>query len=156
MAVEPPNQTEREQRLDEVLGDYLEAVENGTAPSREELLRSHPDLADDLRAFLDADQQFDSLMAPLRQVSLRPSGSDRGLDGRLLPGLPPAGPATPRQVGDYELLDEVARGGMGVVWRARQASLNRIVAVKTILAGRLRSEERRVGKGGREQRVGRQ
>jgi serine/threonine-protein kinase len=53
------------------------------------------------------------------------------------------GPAIPPRLGDFELLEEIGRGGMGIVWRARQTSLNRIVALKTIRAEALGNEAAR-------------
>ena len=134
---------EREQRLQEALVAYLEAVEADRVPEAKELLAQYPEFADELAEFLANRDQIDQLAAPLRQaveVAQRTIVNDAPT---LAPGttLPPQVGTSIRYFGEYELLDEIARGGMGVVFRARQTTLKRIVALKMILSGQLAGEE---------------
>jgi eukaryotic-like serine/threonine-protein kinase len=126
---------DREQLLDEVVTAYLQAVEAGQNPDPAEWLARYPDLADELKEFFAAQKSIDRAAAPLR--GLVPPAANAAEAPTLAPGEAPAdaGLGTVRYFGDYELLEEIARGGMGVVYRARQVSLNRIVALKMILAG---------------------
>ncbi len=129
--------SEREREVNRILADYLESQRQGNAPNRQDLLRRHPDLADDLRSFFGDLDHFGRLAGPVA-----PPAAERATT-RLLGEAPGADPGlgTVRYFGDYELAEEIARGGMGVVYKARQVSLNRTVALKMILAGQLASRE---------------
>jgi tetratricopeptide (TPR) repeat protein len=122
--------------LSAVLAAYLQAVDAGQAPDREDLLARHPHLAAELHAFFATHDSLDRLAGPLRGALAAPPTN-------TAPPSPAAAGPPAAAFGDYELLGEIARGGMGVVYRARQHSANRVVALKMILAGRLASEGER-------------
>jgi WD40 repeat protein len=125
-----------ERHVNEIIAAYLEAERAGRAPQRGEVLARHPDLADELRSFFADRDRFGQLVAPLG-----PAAPPDAAEGTTLAhGAAPAPGARLRYVGDYELLEEIARGGMGVVFKARQISLQRTVALKMILAGQLASQ----------------
>ena len=115
--------SEYDNRLDEILADFLEKQEAGEPLSPADLIAAHPEFAEEIREFF-ADQDQLRAASPLATAII----SRRPVLGTI------------RYFGDYELLEEIARGGMGVVYKARQKSLNRIVAIKMILTGQLASE----------------
>jgi len=152
MTEQPSGDSNRDQRFDEILAEYFQAVEAGQSPEKEALVSRYPEFADELEEFFAEKERFDQFA---RQLQL--AGSV-GVGSPEAQGQPPSSPCEEptidtsersmpssgtkvRYFGDYELLEEIARGGMGVVYKARQVSLNRIVALKMILAGQLASEE---------------
>jgi serine/threonine protein kinase len=121
-----------QRRLECAIAEYLDDDANGKPRDADALIAAHPDLANELRQFLADHQRIQRLAnssQPNREFDL-----SRPLDGSAQASLL-------GRFGDYELLNEIAHGGMGVVYKARQVSLNRVVAVKMILRGNLASSE---------------
>jgi WD40 repeat protein/tetratricopeptide (TPR) repeat protein len=131
-----PESSDKDRRLEEVLHAYLQAVDAGRPPDRDELLRQHPDLAAELIAFFASQDEVAQLARGMAEPVTPAPPADAPTLGLAEVPVPTPGTLL-RYFGDYELLEEIARGGMGVVFKARQISLNRVVALKMILVGPL-------------------
>ena len=121
---------DRDERLAAILDSLVEVQRRGGEPDLVGATTRNPDLADELRELWSAALLVDMLGS-------QPLAASRG--ATFSPQPPPAFDL-PRTFGDYELLEELGRGGMGIVYRAHQKSLDRTVALKMILRGPLASD----------------
>jgi eukaryotic-like serine/threonine-protein kinase len=128
MGPELSGDAEREERRNQILLDYVEALEVGHIPDRGQLLAEHPDLRPDLEAFLAGHDEVARLTAPLRAAG---SGTTSAPGSLSRDGLEERAQSI-GELGDFRLLREVGRGGMGVVYEAEQISLRRRVALKVL------------------------
>jgi hypothetical protein len=130
------SESSRDQQVQAILHSYLQAVDAGQTPDREEILGQHPAFAEELREFFADQAKMDRLAHSLHRGHALASEITLGADD-------PNSAAVPQKLkyfGDYESEEEIARGAMGVVFKARQVSLNRPVALKMILKGEFSRE----------------
>jgi WD40 repeat protein/serine/threonine protein kinase len=106
--------------LIEAVKQYQTALDQGDSPDREALLLRYPEIAADLADCLDK-LHFLRSIAPQLNAGAATDARQTG-----------AAPATTSQLGDFRILREIGRGGMGVVYEAEQISLNRRVALKVL------------------------
>lgn len=122
---------DRDERLAVVFDQMMQASKPGSPQKRlDDAVRLHPDLARDLRELFATTLIVDDI-AMLQSTDLNHLTGGGSTFPRTSGSLA-AGSAIGTMIGEYELRQEIGRGGMGVVYRAFQASLERTVALKMI------------------------
>ena len=106
--------------LDDALADYLRAVSTELRVDRDAFLQRYPEFAEELKEFMANHDRAEQIGRSL--------GGRRAADRIDIL----SGPDQVRFIGNYELLEVIARGGMGIVYKARHTTLDRTVALKML------------------------
>jgi len=124
--------TDTDREIASILAHLADGVCRGEIVDFDSVCQQYPQHAAELRRLWGAVLVTDTAGAAKEERPQIRAADDSSAQWRRLD--------LPVRVGDYVLIEEIGRGGMGVVFRARQMSLDREVAVKMILRGRLASE----------------
>lgn len=116
-AVSPSDRATND-RVVEALAEYHRAVDAGHTPSRSGFLQLYPEIAEELAGYLDG---FEFV----RQVAPQLRGLEIDANGKTVL-------VARATLGDFQIVRELGRGGMGVVYEAEQLSLGRYVALKVL------------------------
>src|SRR5215475_8678482 len=118
MTFDPCIDSDREAHLNEALLAYVEARQAGAEPNRKQFLEAHPDLCSELEEFFAGQDELTRLAGALNEDELK---------GECCRFAEATASGNVGVLGDFRLVREIGKGGMGVVYEAEQVSLHRRV-----------------------------